>query len=217
MSSSATWRLFFSHGVDGGADSSIRFESKALGPAVADTTLASWSRPATKLYTYLNNDNTVRPWYATEHLKAGNVDFMAAFNAHGIGVSRMYWKAPPNERDFFLRQPVVSAVDELVRGPDPGVELRVSEMTPGRSRVGFEIELVALSQTKLTLYDVMGRRVKVLVDRVLPMGKTAVTWDGTNATGYRVGSGVLRSRFECLRKPGSVGPVDSVAIGRAVE
>lgn len=163
---------------------------------MSDTTLAKWSpRPAANLYTYLNDDRTVKPWYASEHLKAGNVDFLAAWNGWGIGVSRMYWKAPPDERDFRLGFPVTTAVGDHGGARTAGVELRVTELRPGTSRVSFEIGLAAPMRARLALYDVMGRRVKVLLDQELPIGRTAVTWDGTDAEGGAVRSGVYFARL----------------------
>ena len=148
--------------------------------------MANWSQPATNLYSYLNNDQTVRPWYATEHLKAGSVDFLAGWNGLGIGVSRMYW----NGRDFHLGTPVTTAVDDRGPGGPSEVRLRVSGRIPGISRVSFEIELAAPARTRLVLYDVRGRRVKVLADRDLPIGKTGVPWDGTDAGGSAARSGM---------------------------
>ncbi len=42
----------------------------------------------------------------------------------------------------------------------------------------------------LRIYDVLGREVKTLVNRVVPAGKHTVSWDGTNSAGSKVSSGV---------------------------
>ncbi len=56
-------------------------------------------------------------------------------------------------------------------------------------------------ETSLKIYDVEGRRVRVLVDRYLRSGEWEVHWDGTDDCGERVASGFyfcrLRSREDC--------------------
>jgi hypothetical protein len=47
----------------------------------------------------------------------------------------------------------------------------------------------------LVVYDVRGRRVRTLVDGVLPAGPQSVEWDGRNNNGHRVASGVYMYRL----------------------
>lgn len=46
------------------------------------------------------------------------------------------------------------------------------------------------SRVRLTVYDVLGRRVRVLVDKTVDAGPHVARWDGTNAHGRRVSSGI---------------------------
>ncbi len=46
------------------------------------------------------------------------------------------------------------------------------------------------SKVSLTIYNVLGQQVKVLVDDYLRAGNQTVSWDGTDATGRTVASGV---------------------------
>jgi flagellar hook assembly protein FlgD len=66
---------------------------------------------------------------------------------------------------------------------------------PARSRVGLEIDLPAAMRARLAMFDVAGRRVRTLLDRDLPAGSTAVMWDGRNASGTSVGSGLYFARL----------------------
>jgi len=52
------------------------------------------------------------------------------------------------------------------------------------------------SQVKLSIYDVRGRLVRTLVDRIETAGEHAVRWDGTNARGESLSSGVYLYRLE---------------------
>lgn len=46
------------------------------------------------------------------------------------------------------------------------------------------------ARVTMTLYDVMGRRVRVLVDAIRYPGKFTAVWDGTNAAGTHVAAGM---------------------------
>ncbi|MGH8015775.1 MAG: FlgD immunoglobulin-like domain containing protein, partial [Candidatus Zixiibacteriota bacterium] len=50
-------------------------------------------------------------------------------------------------------------------------------------------------QTNLDIYNILGQRVKTLVDDDLPMGRYRVEWDATNQSGQRVATGVYFYRL----------------------
>lgn len=54
---------------------------------------------------------------------------------------------------------------------------------------------------ELTIYDVLGREVKTLVNQQLPPGHHTVQWDGTDATGRLVGGGVYVVRLTVGQAP----------------
>jgi len=195
-SAQATWRLLFTHGIDSPDDQTIRFTTKKLGPALADTTLGPendrvWSTPATNLFTYLNGDSTAWGTYATEHLRVGRVDFLATFDGAGILVSRMLW----NGTNFTLLQPSVTAVEGGSPGPEPRVALRVIEALPGAGRLAFEIEMPTRERVRLGIYDVAGRRVRSLVDAEVPAGRMRVQWDGKDQPGNAARTGMYFARL----------------------
>ena len=43
---------------------------------------------------------------------------------------------------------------------------------------------------QVTIYDVTGRRVRQLADRVFPAGEHTLRWDGTDDAGQRIARGV---------------------------
>jgi flagellar hook assembly protein FlgD len=43
---------------------------------------------------------------------------------------------------------------------------------------------------QIHIYDVAGRRVRTLADRVFPAGEQVLQWDGTDDAGAKVGRGV---------------------------
>lgn len=56
--------------------------------------------------------------------------------------------------------------------------------------------LSAAQNVKLAVYDGQGRRIVTLMNGALPVGPQVVSWDGTNADGARVSSGVYFYRLE---------------------
>lgn len=195
-SAQATWRLLFTHGINSPDDQTIRFTTKKLGAALADTTLGPtgdrvWSTPATNLFTYLNGDTTGWGTYATEYLRAGRVDFLATFDGTGILVSRMAW----NGTDFTLLQPSVAAVEDRRQERGSPAALRVIEAAPGSGRLTFQLDLPTRQRVRLGIYDVAGRRVRSLIEGELPVGMTRVQWNGKDDGANAVRAGVYFAKL----------------------
>jgi hypothetical protein len=189
-SAQATWRLLFTHGINSPADSSIRFSAKSLNTSLGDTTKTQWSTPATNLFTYLNGDSTAWGTYAAERLRVGAVDFLATFDGAGILVSRMLW----NGTNFTLLQPPVTAVGGGRREPER-VALRVLDAAPGAGRLSFEIDMPVQERVRLGIYDVVGRRVRSLIDGQAPAGTMRVQWDGKDQAGNAARTGMYFARL----------------------
>jgi hypothetical protein len=56
------------------------------------------------------------------------------------------------------------------------------------TKINFEIPKAL--QTKLVVYDILGREVRTIVNEEMHAGSHVVTWDGRNNAGFNVGSGV---------------------------
>jgi flagellar hook assembly protein FlgD len=52
------------------------------------------------------------------------------------------------------------------------------------------------SKVKIVIYNILGQKVKTLVDQKEPAGYKRVTWDGKNENGKVVSSGVYFYRIE---------------------
>jgi hypothetical protein len=63
------------------------------------------------------------------------------------------------------------------------------------TRISYEIENGAPAKVNLTIYDVTGARVRTLVDEVAKPGVYSTSWDGRNANGESVSSGVYFYRL----------------------
>jgi flagellar hook assembly protein FlgD len=73
---------------------------------------------------------------------------------------------------------------------DALVSLSVTGSRPARSRVAFRVELARGGPARLEIYDLLGRRVKTVVDATLPAGATDLSWDGRTEGGAPAGSGI---------------------------
>jgi hypothetical protein len=76
--------------------------------------------------------------------------------------------------------PVAAYVDFMKVGD------AVMRQGPASVRLGF----AHASRVQVSIYDVAGRRVRMLADRVFPAGETVLQWDGTDDAGGKVGRGV---------------------------
>ncbi|NTU99669.1 MAG: T9SS type A sorting domain-containing protein [Methanoregulaceae archaeon] len=56
-------------------------------------------------------------------------------------------------------------------------------------------ELASAVDVRLGVFDMLGRRIAMLEDGIMGGGTHARTWDGTNAAGVDVGSGVYMCRL----------------------
>ncbi|HJQ96981.1 MAG TPA: FlgD immunoglobulin-like domain containing protein, partial [Candidatus Polarisedimenticolaceae bacterium] len=61
---------------------------------------------------------------------------------------------------------------------------------PSSGLTHFSFSLASRGRARLGVYDLLGRRVATLVDADLPGGVHAAVWNGRDATGARVPSGV---------------------------
>ena len=87
--------------------------------------------------------------------------------------------------------------------PDPEVLQYTTEVHKNypnpfnpETSVAFEVEYAG--PTLISIHDLRGRLVTTLLDEHLPAGRHEVTWDGRDASGREVPSGVYLSRLEAV-------------------
>ncbi len=69
-------------------------------------------------------------------------------------------------------------------------ELGQNYPNPFNASTSIQFNLPQSSQVRLDIYNVLGQKVKTLVNEKLSAGYKRVTWDGTNETGDQVASGI---------------------------
>lgn len=63
----------------------------------------------------------------------------------------------------------------------------------------ISFELPEQAKVKITVYDLLGRKIKVLTDTSHPAGKSEICWDGTNRSGCPVSAGIYFYMLESER------------------
>jgi len=82
-----------------------------------------------------------------------------------------------------------------VAGAD-GLRLLGNHPNPFNPTTVIACELGAPGRVRVTVHDLGGRAVRVLADELLPAGRQEFSWDGRDAAGRPVGSGVYLYRLE---------------------
>ena len=92
---------------------------------------------------------------------------------------------------------VVSSATGVEGGVVPGkFALRQNEPNPFNPATKIGFDLPQEGRVSLTVFDVSGRRVATLVDRVLQQGRHEVAWQGRDDNGVEVSSGIYFLRMD---------------------
>ncbi len=94
---------------------------------------------------------------------------------------------------YIMFSPVVG-VDGEVELPDK-FALHFNYPNPFNPATNIRYDLSEVSLVKLTIYDMMGREVRTLVDGTQQPGKMVITWDGSDQSGRPVSAGVYLYRL----------------------
>jgi subtilisin family serine protease len=145
----------------------------------------------------------VAPQEAT--IAAGDsLRFTAQFDAAGLGVDAYFDTIvltsndpdSPHELPVRLTVGTPTGVGDGDR-PQPLPQHALSNYpNPFNPRTVLSFVNPSPGHVRLAIHDLRGRRVRILVDAVLPAGAREVVWDGTDAGGEPVASGVYLARLE---------------------
>jgi aminopeptidase N len=78
----------------------------------------------------------------------------------------------------------------------PAFHLAQNFPNPFNPRTTMRFSLSERSMVRLRVYDVTGRLVAIVADRIYPAGAHSVKWDGTNLRGQQVASGIYFCRLQ---------------------
>jgi hypothetical protein len=204
-----SWWHFFTSDFD------IMADRNASGPTDTTETQSSahWDLINQRLYQHLtNSDPRVRYWSGSEYLKVGTQDYLAGYNAdvvdqcgtvvnpdsNGVWIVEMQWTSGGFYPDALALRTGVTAVEPPRPADIHQVGLSLVGFVPGAGRAAFAVDLPVSVKADLAVFDVLGRRVRVLSRAGLPAGRKVVAWDGKNEGGVAAGSGVYFVRLNTL-------------------
>lgn len=181
------WWLFSTVNGD-----SVWAQANASVAGPSDTTSTHWTQ-AQKLWTLVPPDQAgwFYYWHATEYLKmdvSADVEYLAAFSDDIVGISYTQMRSASSPYLFSMDCPTADGVGDgrMIASP----HLLLTGVRPARARIELRVELPVRARATVAVYDVLGRRLRTLVDRELPAGGTDLAWDGRDRAGALVGSGV---------------------------
>ncbi len=91
----------------------------------------------------------------------------------------------------------VTAVREMTNKPLPkSYSLSQNYPNPFNPTTTIEFKVAAASRVSVDIFNMLGQRVRKLVDEHLPAGNYATEWDGGDESGNRVASGVYLYRLQ---------------------
>lgn len=197
-----SWWLFYSASND-----PVHFQSDldpVLGGALSDSTqnAAHWSLESSLVH-YLNDDPAFSSWNASEYVAANfywraPAEYLAAYTGTDISIGEMSWIPGKLVDAFTCGGPSVTGV--VAPEPQlPDADFAIEELAPGSGRVRLRLEFRAPTRARVTMMDVGGRRVRTLLDGPVGPGRTTVTWDGADASGLPVASGIYFARVSWSR------------------
>jgi flagellar hook assembly protein FlgD len=77
-----------------------------------------------------------------------------------------------------------------------------SVMKQGMSIV--HLSVAKAGRVQISIYDVTGRKIRNLVDRVFAPGEQSIQWDGTDDSGHKVARGVYFVRSSVQKDAGRI-------------
>jgi hypothetical protein len=127
----------------------------------------------------------------------GTVNALAADSRGNLFAGGQFGAAGGKVSAFFAHWFDPSVVStELPLVPPGRQALHQNYPNPFRSATTIPFTLTEATSVRLVIYDLAGRRIQTLVDRKYPEGEYSAEWDGRDASGQLVSSGVYLCRIQ---------------------
>ena len=95
-------------------------------------------------------------------------------------------------------------VPQAGRGRDFVDFMKIGDAVMRQGASTVRLGIAHAGRVQVNVYDVAGRKVRTLADRVFPAGEAKLVWDGTSDAGDKVGRGVYFVRSSTQRDAGRV-------------
>ena len=140
---------------------------------------------------------------------AGNAGYRTRLVVRGLDPAQTYYWSVQAVDAAFAASPFAADRGTAVSGADAGNEMPEAPALLGNYPNPFNpgttirYALPASAPVRVTVYNMLGREIATLVDGVRPAGAHEVYWDGRDALGRTVPSGLYLYRLETPRQTSS--------------
>jgi hypothetical protein len=195
-SGTGPWRIFVANANynDYGTNSTF-FTTNNPDSSVANPAIGNWGPPH-NLYTYLNDNGALVGWQASEHVQVGEMHLFAAFENGGIAITRTHWE--PDKNTFVIGNPLAGV--HRPKG-DSSARFYLAGYRPGASTVSFVLDATGRTNPRLVIYDLQGRKVRMLATGLARVGSQRWVWDRRGEDGSPTPSGVYFARLTGAGSP----------------
>lgn len=102
-----------------------------------------------------------------------------------------------NLTDFLIVNPAADFMPVDIKGQLPkSFSLAQNYPNPFNSSTNISFDLPSAGYVELSVYDLLGRKVTILLDSFLSAGNHLVTWDGRSGIGERMATGIYFYRLK---------------------
>jgi type IX secretion system substrate protein len=135
-------------------------------------------------------DNMLYRWELNDYL-LGNYDSTYTFRASNFNIGKNMLIGTVSDNQYsHCRQWV------LIVKPAKKFELSQNYPNPFNGITTIPFELQKDGNVNITIYDVLGRKVKILINKPYAFGKHTIAWDGSDANSKNVSSGIYLYRIK---------------------
>jgi hypothetical protein len=138
------------------------------------------------------------------------MDLDSSAAVSNVNISTLYiikWGAKPLIMGGVL--PVASQIPK-------GYQLYQNYPNPFNPSTRIEFSVERAAQVRITVYDVLGREIRMLTNGLYEAGKHAITWDGRSESGAPMTSGVYYIRMIVTGGSGSQGAAEVVSTRKMI-
>jgi hypothetical protein len=124
-------------------------------------------------------------------------EYVAAYDDYNQSIDFVQLIQAVSPDSFGIICPTNVGVPPMAAPRVRDVELGVAGAVPVVNGATLRLALPSVTQVDLAIYDVLGRRVRSLLNGAVPAGTSRVTWDGCDSGGRPVSSGMYFARLLC--------------------
>ena len=158
---------------------------------------------ASDIFSARANTTTGKRWI----FGPGNVGHNLSWTLHNLPIGLYFWSVQTIDNSYIGSefseegQFSVSTGGKISTGTDDKVDLPQDFMlhpaypNPMRTTTTLVFDIPVSTAVEITIFDILGKRIKTLVNGYLPGGIHRIDWEGDSESGHALGSGVFFVRM----------------------